>query len=71
LKDYPNINFKNLTYGFVELSYVRRCMLLKKYNLLDEEDENKRHVDILEKIIQKAKDNNCLQELYEEIVVAQ
>ena len=71
MENKPKISFKKLTYGFMELSWIQRCMLLKKYNLLDEEDEDKKHVKILEKIIQKAKDNNCLEKLYEEIVTSQ
>lgn len=71
MEDKPKINIKTLFYGFMELSWIKRCMLLKKYNLLDEEDEDKRHVEILEKMLQKAKENDCLEKLYEEVVSTQ
>jgi len=34
-------------------------------------DESKNHMDILDKIIQKAKENGCLETVYEEIVKSQ
>lgn len=71
LGDKPEINIKNLFYGFMELSWIKRCTLLKKYNLLDEADKDKGHVKILEKMLERAKENNCLEKLYDEVVNSQ
>jgi len=69
--DNPKINIRKLAYGFMDLSWVTRCSIVKKLNLIDEEDQDKDHVKILDKIIQKAKDNDCLAEFWKEIVASQ
>jgi len=62
-----NVSIKTLVYRFIELPYIKRCLILRKLHLLDVEDENKEHVEILDKIIQKAKENDCVEKLWDEI----
>lgn len=67
----PKINVKTFVYRFLKLSFIKRSFILTKFNLIDEEDESKKHIDILDKIIRKAKEKGCLKTVYEEIVKAQ
>lgn len=59
-----NLDTKTLVYRFMNLSYLTRTTILSKLNLLDEEDEGVNHVDILQKILQKAKTRNLLEEMW-------
>jgi predicted phosphodiesterase len=61
------LDTKKLVYRFMNLSYLTRTTILTKFNLLDEEDEGVNHVDIIQKVLQKAKMHNCLNELWNEI----
>lgn len=63
-------NMKEVAYNFFDLSWVRRTEILNKLNLLDEEDKGKNHVYILEKIMAKVKQRNCMDALWQEIKLA-
>ena len=67
----PKINIKTFIYRFLKLPFIKRSFILTKFNLIDEEDGSKNHMDILDKIIQKAKEKGCLKTVYEEIVKSQ
>ncbi len=45
---------RTLIYRFFDLSYIKRCKILSELNLISEDDEGAEHVDIIDKIIQKA-----------------
>ena len=67
----PKINVNTFIYRFLKLPFTKRSFILTKFNLIDEVDESKNHMDILDKIIQNAKENGCLETVYEEIVKSQ
>lgn len=62
-----NVNIKNLVYSFLNLPYITRQGILLKFNLLAPDDDGLAHVKIIEKIINKAKDRECLEEFLKEI----
>jgi len=61
------VNFKSLAYGFMMLPYVKRDAIILKLSLGREEDEGLKHIQILDKIIQRAEDQKCIDKLWEEI----
>lgn len=62
-----SIDTKTLIYQFMNLSFLTRATILSKLDLLDEEDEGVNHVDILQKILQKAKMQQCIKDFWMEI----
>jgi hypothetical protein len=60
-------NLKDLSYSFLSLSYVTRVVILNKFDLVEPEDAEARHTDILQKIIDKAKANGCLEDFWQEV----
>ena len=63
----PGVSDKTFVYDFLLLPPVRRQIILKNLSLTTEEDRGKEHYEILESIISRAKNNNCLDRLWEEI----
>lgn len=63
--DKPSI--KTIVYGFMDLSFIKRESILKKLSLLDQEDKGIDHVNILEKIMEKVKKCNCMDDFWREI----
>jgi predicted MPP superfamily phosphohydrolase len=49
---------RTLIYRFLTLSFIKRSAILADLNLIDEEDDGVSHADLLEKVIQKAQNNN-------------
>lgn len=62
-----SINQRELVYKFFNLSYIRQTEILASLNLLDEDDKGKRYSSIITKIINKAKLNNQINELWNKI----
>ncbi|SFM23984.1 metallophosphoesterase [Pelosinus propionicus] len=62
-----NIDIKTLVYRFLNLPFLCRTQILSKLNLIDEKDEGINHVNLLEKIITRAKERNYLDDLWLEI----
>jgi predicted phosphodiesterase len=62
-----NVDTQTIVYRFLELPFVIQTLILSKYGLLDEHDEGKKYVNIIDKIIEKAKRLDCLDKLLEEI----
>ena len=57
------VNYKALTYAFMSLPYVKRYKIIQDLSLGREEDEGLKHVQILDKIIQRAESQKCIDEL--------
>lgn len=62
-----NVDTKTIVYRFLELPFVTQTSILSKYDLLDEDDEGKKYVNIIDKILEKAKRLECLDKLLQEI----
>lgn len=66
-----DIKIRDLVYGLVSIPFVKSYRILLTLDLLDKEDRSHgcklKIVNIIGKVIQKAKDKNCLEELYLEI----
>lgn len=58
---------KTLTYRFLDLSFVKRSLILSKLSLIDEKDEGVEHINILEKIFKKAQETTVLDTMWEEV----
>jgi len=62
---------KEVAYGFITLSWLKRIQILNKLNLLDEEEKDCRHIDILGEIMAKVEERNCMDAFWQEIQLAQ
>lgn len=58
---------RTLVYRFLELSFISRFRILDELNLISEEDEGAEHVNLLDKILQKAMENKCLDAMWEKV----
>jgi len=58
---------RKIAYQFLNLSFITRASILNKFKLLDDGDEGIKHVNLLPKIIKKAKDKQCFEEFCKEI----
>ncbi len=58
---------RTLVYRFLELSFVSRFRILDELNLISEEDEGAEHVNLLDKILQKAMENKSLAVMWEKV----
>lgn len=58
---------KTIVYRFIELPFIIQTSILTKYELLDECDQGKKYIDIIDKIIDKARQLGCLDKLWKEI----
>lgn len=58
---------RSLVYRFLALSFITRSRILSELDLVDEEDEGIEHINLLDKILQKAKNNGNLAELWNKI----
>jgi hypothetical protein len=56
-----------LAYRFVEISLISQPSILTKYDLLIEEDKGKKYIDIIDKIIERAEQKNCLHKFSEDV----
>ena len=54
---------RKFAYDFIGLPYVKRNNILRELNLFSPEDEGRKHVDLLGKIIERAKEQKCVAEL--------
>lgn len=61
------ISYKKLTYAFMNLPCVKRDKIIQDLNLGREEDGDLKHIDILDSIIQRAEEQECIDKLWEEI----
>lgn len=61
------IDSKSLTYEFLSLAYVNRDMILSRLALRREEDEGVKHVKIIDDILERAKKQGCVEQLWQEI----
>lgn len=58
---------RTLVYRFLELSFVSRFRILDELHLISEEDEGAEHVNLLDKILQKAKENESLAAMWDKV----
>jgi predicted phosphodiesterase len=58
---------RDLIYSFLMLPYYVRLKIISMFNLGRPEDEEKQHADIVGYLIDRAKENNQLDQLYREI----
>lgn len=65
-----NNPIRTLIYRFLELSFVRRSLILSELNLIDEKDEGMEHINLIDKIVQKAKETNSLAAMWEKVNAA-
>ena len=54
---------RDIVYNFFELSYVQQNEVLNELKLLRSEYAGKRYIEIIESILQDARDNNCLEQM--------
>ncbi|MBY6921879.1 hypothetical protein, partial [Clostridium botulinum] len=62
-----DVDTKTIVYHFVELPFVVQTSILSKYDLLNEDDQGKKYVNIIDKIIDKAKQVGILEEMWKDI----
>lgn len=62
-----SVDIKTLIYRFMNLSFITRTSILTKLALLDEKDEGTNHVDILRKVVLKAKESGILEDFWTEV----
>lgn len=62
-----DVDTKTIVYQFVELPFIIQTSILSKYHLLDEDDRGKKYVNIIDKIIDKARQLGCLNGMWKEI----
>lgn len=58
---------KNLAYRFAEIPWVIQTLILNKCGLLSEDMKDKRYIEFIDKIIEKAEKLNCLNKFEAEI----
>lgn len=58
---------KTVIYDFMDLPFIYRCKVLDTLSLLDENDAGVNHVKILDKILLKVFENDCLDKFRQEI----
>ena len=58
---------RTLVYRFMELSFIARTGILSELNLINEEDEGVEHVDLLDKILQKAQEKGILASMWDKV----
>lgn len=58
---------RSFIYDFMNLPFICRERILKKFSLEKPEDEGKKHTELLEEIIRRAKENRCESQLIEEV----
>lgn len=56
---------KEITYNFFELSYVQQSEILANLDLLKEEYEGRRYINVIREILDDAKNKECLAKFYE------
>lgn len=66
--DEHNISYRKFIYEFMSLPYAQRILLMNQYSLICDEDNGKKHEDIIEIIIERAISTNCIVELWKEII---
>lgn len=58
---------KNLAYRFAEIPWVIQTSILNKYRLISEDMRNKRYIEFIDKIIEKAEQLGCLDKFENEV----
>lgn len=58
---------KNLAYRFAELPFVIQTSILTKYKLISEEMRNRRYIEFIDKIIEKAEQLGCVDKFENEV----
>ncbi len=58
---------RSLVYRFLAISFITRSRILSELDLVDEEDEGIEHINLLDKILQKAKKDGKLADLWDKI----
>ena len=58
---------RSFIYDFMSLPFLCRERILKKFALEKPEDEGKKHTELLEEIISRAKESGCEAQLVEEV----
>lgn len=59
-----SLSYKDLVYDFMGLSPIVRESILKKLHLIKDDEQEIRHVNLLEAIIKRAEDQNCIGEFW-------
>jgi len=62
-----SINQRELIYKFFDLSFIQQTKILIDLNLLENNDKQKRYGDIIEKILNRAKKQNKLYDLWSKV----
>ena len=58
---------RELVYWFFELSFVQQSQVLSSLDLLRDEYDGKRYIDVIESILKDAQDKKCLDEFYSKV----
>lgn len=58
---------RSFIYDFMSLPFLCRERILKKFALEKPKDEGKKHTELLEEIISRAKESGCEAQLVEEV----
>lgn len=58
---------RKFIYDFMNLPFIKRDLILKKFLLGKPEDEGMRHIELLDKFITRAKEKKCVAQLIAEI----
>ncbi|KAF1085284.1 Calcineurin-like phosphoesterase superfamily domain protein [Sporotomaculum syntrophicum] len=62
-----HVSYKTLTYTFMSLPLVIRETIISHLSLGRQEDEGLKHVQIINKLIKRAEEQNCINEFWREI----
>lgn len=58
---------KDLMYDFFNLPFIKRCQILKKYDLIEEDRMACKHTEIIDEVIEKIKEKNLNELFWKEI----
>lgn len=58
---------RELVYWFFELSFVQQSQVLSALDLLRDEYDGKRYIEVIEAILKDAQDKNCFEEFYNRV----
>lgn len=65
--DNSNSKIKEFAYGFMNLSYCQRGKLLSDFNLINDTDEGKKHAEMIQDILNRAREKGITDELFETV----
>lgn len=67
IEELKGLSYKTFVYNFMTLPIAKRSALLAQFSLITDEDDGKEHFDIVELVIKRAIDSNCIVQFWEEI----